>query len=1668
MLFLLFQGIFSFAFATQDKGVHIEFLRHDARGSHFVVHLTPPDFRLFSNQDGNFIQLQTEDLYPAGRVGGPMLPVLRTMVELPQGAEWTAEVCVLQYIDYNLDSLFPGIPLYPQQPPLCKDPDSLKPFRFAPAHYLSYSDTLPTRLQLTYTGMMRNFRLGEMEYAPFAYKHSTKRLVFASEVEIRIVFSDHSEETPSVNMPAIRTPFFPLPANQVLGGGLPGTATENITSEPQHYVIVSHPMFQDSLQPFIEWKRRKGFIVTEAYTNQTQVGSTTSSIKNFLQGLYQNATPALPAPVYLLLVGDVGQIPAHSGTTGSHITDLYYAEYTGDYFPDLYYGRFSANNIAELMPQIRKTLEYEQYLMPDDSFLDDVVMIAGVDSWYASTHGNGQINYGTDNYFNTANGITAHTYLYPASGSSPVASQIRSKVSQGAAFVNYTAHGGTGGWSDPAFNTTHIAALSNAGKYPLMIGNACLTNSFQINACFGEALLRADGKGALGYIGASNNTYWDEDFYWGVGLGSISSTPAHSATGPGMYDRWWHTHGEPYSDWYVTQGQMITSGNLAVQSSSSSRKKYYWEVYHLMGDPSLMIYQGPAPLLSVQLPAFILPTDNTISLQTEPYAYIAVNSGGQLLGTGLADSAGNASFLITPVMNPGQVEVVGTAQNRRPFIGNLPVLSPTGAYPLAAALIINDSAGNQNAQADFGERIHLNLPLENTGGGTADSVIAVLHCSDPYISLELNEARTYNLGPGDRDTLISAFCLHIDPMIPDQYVLPYSIEILTDTDTLLYSHQMILNAPRLQLNAFQLTEISGNGNGKPDPGEQMLLSLDFGNAGHADASQIELTITALSPYLIPTDTSILINGLNVGQVSTLTIPFQISPSCPSGYTLRLLVGMKADSGRLFNDTLEFMAGSVHVAIIDLDPNGNAAPGIQHSISFNGISSAIIDSVPDDLSAYSAVFVCLGVYSNNHPLTSAEGTRLKNYLDGGGNLYMEGGDTWAYDPATAVHPMFYINGLSDGSADLSLLQGNAGTFTSGFSLYYNGENNWIDRLAPLGNAFVIFSNQSPAYSAAIACTTSTYRTIGKSFEFAGLSNGFGSNTRHELMRAYLEFFGLIGQDLIPGLASLPIRACQDSLIMFNDSSQGTVASWFWEFPGGQPSQSSLPQPQVSYANAGLYDVYLTISDGIQAVRTAFPASVEILEVVSILASPQDTMLAPGHNAAFNASASQYTSVGWEMSQDAGLNWTVLQDGALFSGAQTENLSVHNVLPAMDGSWFRFFCEGECGGQIFSQKAVLEVDMAGVYGYVYYANADSTLLPEASLHTSGTASATANADSTAWYRIPLVQPGMYTLTATTQLPWSSVNATDALKVMRYFVGLDMLDGIVRRAADVDATGYVNATDALMISRRFTGLLPSFPAGDWISDSVDFYFDGLQPVQGNVGMLCVGDVDLSYALAKGSQNALLPGARVSPGPDGIALLPIEVQAPAAVGALSLLAAWPPCWELLEVTTPLDASYLDYSLDNGQFRLSWFSLQPHPAAVGGPALIWLKIRHKIDAGSCKSLFINNAEIADAKGNVLPEAILLQPQLESQSMVLAGQPYPNPTKDQLWLPLDLPRDTKVRIRFYSLEGRLLGNAFEGVLSGQQILPLSLKGLSGGLILQLDAEVNGEEMVVREKVLVIP
>jgi hypothetical protein len=215
--------------------------------------------------------------------------------------------------------------------------------------------------------------------------------------------------------------------------------------------------------------------------------------------------------------------------------------------------------------------------------------------------------------------------------------------------------------------------------------------------------------------------------------------------------------------------------------------------------------------------------------------------------------------------------------------------------------------------------------------------------------------------------------------------------------------------------------------------------------------------------------------------------------------------ISADNGASVQDSLNILIGQYPALVLDLDPNTSSGPAIVSALQANGMVAVYSTAFPSNLLQYQSVFCCLGVYSNNRVLSSSEGQMLADYLEAGGRLYMEGGDTWAYDPQTAVHPMFGITGVSDGSSDLVSVNGLSGTFASGMTFSYSGEKNWIDRLASNSPAYSTFQNSSPVYVTTIAKDGGNYRTIGASHEFGGLTNG--TYTKIQLMAEYMVFLGL---------------------------------------------------------------------------------------------------------------------------------------------------------------------------------------------------------------------------------------------------------------------------------------------------------------------------------------------------------------------------------------------------------------------------------------------------------------------------------------------------------------------------------------------------------------------------------
>ncbi|MHC1706707.1 MAG: C25 family cysteine peptidase [Bacteroidales bacterium] len=1109
-------------------------------------------------------------------IGAPKVPVNRRLIEIPYGADIHVNILHGNYqeislADQNLAEIIPA------QLPQIKDERLNSIFRFDTSIY-QQNLFEPTQVAtVDILGVMRGIRMGRLNIAPVQYNPVSKILRIYHSLTIEITFIHPDFQLTRLNKQKNNNPYF-RNINQALFNSLPEERPlDTIIQYPVKYVIVSNPMFQSTLQPFVEWKKKKGYTVIEAYTDNPEVGSTAVSIKGYLQSLYNSGTLSDPPPSFVLLVGDVAQLPTFTGTTGSHPTDFYYCEYTGDFLPDAYYGRFSVINETQLTSIVNKTLQYEQFTMPDPSFLDHCVMIAGVDANYGPTHANGQINYGTSTYFNLAHELISHTYLYPASGSQDAL--IIQDVSNGCCYANYTAHGSSGGWADPTFTVGNIASLTNQGKYPLMVGNACLTNKFNDSECFGEALIRANNKGALGYIGASNNTYWNEDFWWAVGAKPVTVNPVYASASLGAYDRTFHDHGESYNQWFMTQGQMIFAGNLAVVQGGPSSANYYWEIYHLMGDPSLMVYfsQPPQPLVTYNTP---IPLGNPeFTVTTEPYAYAAISQAGVLYGAAQANASGIAVISLSSLTSPGIVDIVVTGQNLQPFISTIPVESPTAPFCLLTYDTLNDNNGNSNGQADFGEELLLSLTFQNYGLQAASNVTTLISTSDPYVTLTDSSELYSGIPAGATVTGSDAYAFDLSSAVPDGHVIQFTVTISADTLAWISYFSINVHAPVLIYDGYSISDPDGNQNNKMDPGETAQLIVSLENAGTASALDVSGILSCDNPQVGISNPMQYYPVLPAGNTAELNFIITSAPGTPTGTIALFMLILTSNTGIYDTSWFGVVIGQEPVLIVNLDGNNTAAQAILEAIEANSVNASLVTALPVNLNLYESVFVCLGVYNSNHVLSNSEGTALASYLNEGGNLYLEGGDTWFYNSPTPVHPFFNITGVSDGTSDLDTLHGQNGTFTEGLHLKYSGDNSWIDRIIPKTGttAFSVLRNTTPNYHTAVAYDGGNYKTIGASHEFSGLVDDFYPSTRENLMRKYLEFFGLLATETVAGFTANPLSLIQGNTVTFTDTSSGSPNSWNWSFPGGIPAASALQNPVITYNYPGNYPVSLVVTN-----------------------------------------------------------------------------------------------------------------------------------------------------------------------------------------------------------------------------------------------------------------------------------------------------------------------------------------------------------------------------------------------------------------------------------------------------------------------------------------------------------
>jgi hypothetical protein len=912
--------------AYLKTGTAESFARLEFNGMDFEFKASIEGIRLLRSGSGpGPVALEIPGYHPCGIKGFPALPGTSILFETGRGTDARIRILSMDSMIFDLPEQALGI--MPYLPSARKGDSSGAGWRDSAVY--SRDDWIGSPVfSLGYEGRMRGMSLGSLHFNPVRFNPARRQIMVYYRVHCSI------EVPPSITLALPPQHAFSSLFDRVVRQT--GRAGEKavLKEEAMTLVILSDTLFREALGPLVRWKTRKGFRVIEAYTQDSMVGRTRESIKDYLGQLYSRPPEGFASPSFLLIVGDVDFIPLSQAT--GEVTDLYYAEYDGegDYIPDIFYGRISVNSPEQLQGVVDKILEYEQFLFPDPSFLDEAVLIAGVDPTYASTYGNGQINYAHELYLNQERGINAHVFSYPESETSGPA--IRELLSRGVGFVNYTGHGEWNEWIDPSFRISDIAGMQNASMYPVMIGNGCGTNDFKISECFAEALIRAPGKGALAYIGCTNDSYWDEDYFWAVGVGPVTQFPGYEETSQGYYDRVFHTHGEAPATWTPTLGEMIFGGNLAVQQSSSSRKKFYWQIYQLAGDPTLVPWFGRPTAQDISLPDLIPGGSGRVDVACAPYSYLALSRNGELLDALHASGEGYATLHLPDTLTGGNLELVISGEGFMPFVEEIPIGDPQGPYmELADYHLINESVGKDNRLTP-GEEAGLFLRLVNRGDEAVSSDTLLLFSSSDSLEITRSRYVIELLEPGDTLEIAEAFSFRSDSGLADQSKVAMGIR-LKGSGTAVYLKQTIF-APRLVSGGICWDDRpKGNGNGIPEPGEWLSCSWRIANLGHYRTGQVagflqqetgELVETVVfrnHPVLEPGDTVLLDFELKMadpgkGSFGSVTLSTGDHPG-------RIHDSFQIAAGRYLED---FRQGAVHFPF----DHAGVFPWIRDSSSFS--------------------------------------------------------------------------------------------------------------------------------------------------------------------------------------------------------------------------------------------------------------------------------------------------------------------------------------------------------------------------------------------------------------------------------------------------------------------------------------------------------------------------------------------------------------------------------------------------------------------------------------------------------------------------------------------------------------------------------------------------------------
>jgi hypothetical protein len=665
----------------------------------------------FSNDDLGFGKLLGYDLVTmndcsyTSEIGKPKMPTKNVMIALPDGMKAT-NIRVLSLQEKPLQGTYT---IFPAQRPLPVDKTTYSNLVVYPKR-ATYTSPLPYPLGLVSLGAQTDLAgqsMVEVTIYPLHYLPLQKKLTLVQSISIVIegaegyVCGDYlphsiSKNALSMYEQMIRDAVI-NPENVELRTS-PDPQPMGVSPGDYDYVIITQDSWVSAFQPLADWKTQKGVpakIVTTnwIYNDGGYSGSNVDKIRAFVQDAYTTW-----GTIYVLLGGDINVVPCHyrtfSGVDSDPVpNDVYYADFDSDWVCEVNIGRASVTGTGSGTGQIgnfiNKILTYET-----NPPLTNYAMNAGFFGFNldGSTPAEQcKINI-KNSYIPTSWTVTT---VYDSQGGNHQTNVINA-LNAGQNLANHADHSnndcmGTGyinhNW---LIYNSDMDALTNGNKQSILYSMGCDPAAFDVSNCIAEHFVRNSNGGGIAFIGNSRYGWYNPGYFDTLSM----EFDVHFFKS--LFQENLYNLGATFSD---------HKNDVMASNPDDEYYEYCYTELTLLGDPELPVWtQNPATLVvSHPLTIPLVPEPFTVHVQTAigsnvANALVCLWKGSEVYERGFTDSAGNASFAVSP-STIGDLSVTVTKHNFIPaestievIESNLPPYQPSFPNPSNGAIDVSLTA----------------------------------------------------------------------------------------------------------------------------------------------------------------------------------------------------------------------------------------------------------------------------------------------------------------------------------------------------------------------------------------------------------------------------------------------------------------------------------------------------------------------------------------------------------------------------------------------------------------------------------------------------------------------------------------------------------------------------------------------------------------------------------------------------------------------------------------------------------------------------------------------------------------------------------------------------------------------------------------------------------------